>query len=342
MSKELNECVGAGSNWPRKLIVLFALFACMTLPAQPGRAIRRADVQPATKVGRYRLQSNPWINLQERLSNEIRFKEPPPAALSGDDLLKWKKAVESYRAFLGKRNPIFDADLIRLSAALSATSKSRLPASIPEAASKALEAAMPLYRSAQWEEDDRANRFWIAVAEPMLESAAEELAEAHAKAYATPFPSHILVDVSALAGEFGGYTVGQGDSAHVIITSTAPGYQGFAALEMLMHEPSHAIVDAESGAIGSDLTKAAKELGVKPRYNLWHAILFYTSGELTRRALAKRGVSDYKPVILNMYERGFQGFKQPLETHWQAYLDGKVSREEAIRQILIETSPAKK
>jgi hypothetical protein len=111
---------------------------------------------------------------------------------------------------------------------------------------------------------------------------------------------------------------------------------------MLMHEPSHAIVDAESGAIGSDLTKAAKELGVKPRYNLWHAILFYTSGELTRRALAKRGVSDYKPVILNMYERGFQGFKQPLETHWQAYLDGKVSREEAIRQILIETSPAKK
>jgi hypothetical protein len=43
-----------------------------------------------------------------------------------------------------------------------------------------------------------------------------------------------------------------------------------------------------------------------------------------------------------MYERGFQGFKQPLETHWEAYLDGKVSREAAIRQILIETTPANK
>jgi hypothetical protein len=34
-------------------------------------------------------------------------------------------------------------------------------------------------------------------------------------------------------------------------------------------------------------------------------------------------------------------WEQPLETHWQAYLDGKVSREAAIRQILIETTPAK-
>ena len=319
--------------------VVAALFSSLILTADVSG---QNKAQPATKVGRYRLQSNPWVNLQERLFNEIRLKTPPPAALSGDDLSKWKKAVEAYRVFLGNRNPIFDDDLIRLSAALSATSTYKLPSSIPEAASRALEAAMPLYRSAQWEEDDRANRFWIAIAAPMLASAGEELAEAHAKAYAMPFPTHITVDVSALAGEFGGYTVGQGDYAHVIITSTAPGYQGFAALEMLMHEPSHAIVEADSGAIGADLTKIAKELGVRPRYNLWHAILFYTSGELTRRALAKRGVSDYKAVILDMYVRGFQGFREPLETHWQAYLDGKISREEAMRQILIETTSAKK
>ena len=110
-----------------------------------------------------------------------------------------------------------------------------------------------------------------------------------------------------------------------------------------MHEPSHVIVDSNSGAIGADLTRIAKELGVRPRYNLWHAILFYTAGELTRRALAKRGVDNYQRIIdAGMYERGFQGFKQPLETHWQAYLDGKVSREMAIREILIETTTAKK
>jgi hypothetical protein len=54
-------------------------------------------------------------------------------------------------------------------------------------------------------------------------------------------------------------------------------------------------------------------------------------------------VSDYQPNVLGMYSRGFDGFRQPLETHWQAYLDGKLSREEAIRRILVETTtPAKK
>ena len=48
------------------------------------------------------------------------------------------------------------------------------------------------------------------------------------------------------------------------------------------------------------------------------------------------------PVILGMYERGYRGYRQSLETHWHAYLDGKVSREAAIRQILIETAPQKK
>lgn len=320
--------------------VVAVLFSCLILTADVSA---QGKAQSATKVGRYRLQSNPWVNLHQRLLHEVRFNTAPPAALSGDDLSQWKKVVETYRAFLGKRHPIFNNDLVRLNAELSKTSTPELPDSIPEAASKALEAAMPLYRSAQWGEDDRANRFWIAVAEPMLASVAEELAEAHAKVYATPFPKNILVDVSPLAWEFGEYTVGQGEFAHVVISSTDRGYQGFAALEMLMHEPSHAIVASdESGAIGADLKRAANELGVRPMANLWHAILFYTSGELTRRSLAKRGVSHYQPSVIGMYERGFRGFRQSLETHWQAYLDGKVSREAAIRQILIETAPAKK
>ncbi|MBA3766656.1 MAG: hypothetical protein H0W99_06645 [Acidobacteria bacterium] len=321
--------------------VVAALFSSLILTADV--SAQDELTLSVTKVGRYRLQSNPWVNLHQRLLHEVRFKTAPPAALSGNDLSKWKKVVEIYRAFLGKRHPIFNNELIHLNAELSKTSTPKLPDSIPEAASKALEAAMPLYRSVQWEEDDRANRFWIAVAEPMLASAAEELADAHAKVYAMPFPKRILVDVSPLAWEFGAYTVGQGESAHVVITSTDRGYQGFAALEMLMHEPSHAIVASDaSGAIGADLKRATDELGVKPMSNLWHAILFYTSGYLTRRSLAKRGVSDYQPSIIGMYERGYRGYRQSLETHWQAYLDGKVSREVAIRQILIETSPARK
>lgn len=341
MWRKQQQRTGVAGRWPRALIALFVA-ASITPDALPANASRLAGTQAVTRVGRYRFQSNPWVNLHQRLLHEARFKSPPPAALSGGDLARWNQAVESYRAFLGRRSPIFDGELVRLNAALSATNGAKLPASTPSAAARALEATMPLYRSAQWEEDERANRFWIAVAEPMLASAAEELIAAHEKAYGFPFPKDILVDVSPLAWEFGAYTVGQGDSAHVVISSTDPGYSGFAALEMLMHEPSHAIVAPDFGAIGGDLKRASDETGVRPMANLWHALQFYTSGELARRSLERRGVRGYRPYIHGMYERGFRGYKQPLETHWQAYLDGKVSREAAIRQVLLETAPAKK
>src|SRR5919205_140191 len=315
----------------KRLSPLFA--AAFLVLMFSGRAA--AQDRPAATVGRYRLQSNPWVNLHQRLLYEAQFKwDRPPAGLSADGLAKWAKAVEDYRAYVKRRNPVFDDELARLNDALAVTNSDKLPASIPAAAAKVLEASMPLYRAAQWEEDDRANRFWIALAVTLLASAGEELAEAHAKAYGVPFPTKILVDVTSFGWRVGAYTVREGAAAHCVIASTSKGTQGFAALESLMHDPSHVIVDAEEGAIGTELKRAAAETGLKPEPTLWHAILFYTAGELTRRALARRGV-EYEPYILGMYERGFQGFRHALETHWQAYLDGKLSRDEAVKQILV-------
>ena len=98
---------------------------------------------------------------------------------------------------------------------------------------------------------------------------------------------------------------------------------------------------ADRLAFGLAPARAAKQTGIRPYASLWHAIIFYTSGELTRRALAERGVGDYKPVILATYERGFRDYRRALETHWQAWLDGQGTRDEAIRKILIETAPPK-
>ena len=322
-------------------IALLALTAGPPLHARPEPAARPAALPDAAVVGRYLLQSNAWVNLHQRLLHEARFGTPPPAALAGEELARWQQAAGEYRAYVGNRHPLFDRELIALNAALSETAGPELPAGLPPPAAAALKAAMPLYRAAQWEEDDRVNRFWIALAERLLAAAAEELAEAHAKVYGVPFPTRIRVDVTSFGGQFGAYTVGEGESAHAVIASTDPGCQGFAALECLMHEPSHAIVGAETGAIGTDVVRLGKELGVRPPWNLWHAILFYTSGELTRRAFARRGVQGYQPYMLGMYEGPFRGLRQPLETHWQACLDGKLSRAEAIRRILAETAPKK-
>ena len=175
----------------------------------------------------------------------------------------------------------------------------------------------------------------------MLASAAEELIEAHEKAYSVVFPRRIRVDVTSHAWEFGSYTVGNEEIARCVIASRPSGQQGFPALELLLHEPSHAIVAPRSGAIGADLARISDELGIKPYSYLWHSILFYTSGELTRQSLAARR-DRLSPDHPRHVRARIPDFRKPLETHWQAYLDGKTTREAAMRQILIETAPPKK
>jgi len=289
-------------------------------------------------ASRWSLQSNPWVNLHQRLMYQTKFNDATdPIGLDPAQLAQWKKAVDAYRVWIAGRHPIFNRELIALNEALSRTTGDKLPDSIPKGAADVLNAAMPLYRSGQWQEDDRANRFFIAYAEPLLASAGEELAQEHAKVYGVAFPSHIHVDVTAYAWQFGAYTVGDEDHAQTVMSSIDPGYQGFSALEMLLHEPSHVIVDTTTGAIGGDLTRISRELGVKTPPNLWHAILFYTSSELTRRALAKRGVTTtFTPSMIGMYTHGFKDFRHALETHWQGYLDGKITKEAALRAILTE------
>jgi len=294
---------------------------------------------PCQLVGRYCLQSNPWVNLHQRLLHEARFGSAAPTALAGAQLGTWNDAVGRYRRYVGERDPVFDAELVALNAALSRTKRTMLPDTIPAEPRAALESAMPHYLRAQWKSDNRANQFYIAYVIPMLVQAGGPIIAAHEDAYGIAFPSRILVDVTGLAWEFGAYAVGEGDEVHVVQSSTTPLMQGFGALESLVHEPSHAIVNGGSGAIGSDLARAAAATKVQPRDNLWHAMMFYTTGALTRRALARRGI-DYVPAITHRYDGPFAGMRKPLETHWQAYLDGELSRDEAVRRVLVETRVA--
>ena len=327
------------SRGTSRTLALSVVLGVMCGAALQGQQKEPQPFEVATvKAGRYSMQSNAWVNLHQRLVHESRFKTAPPVAIEGEKLASWRQAVADYGRFLGNRSPIFNHDLAGLNLTLSETDSENLPDSIPPGAARVLRSAMSLYQEAQWEADDRANRFWMQVARALIEAAGEELAAAHERVYGVPFPTRIRVDVSPFAWQFGAYTVGEGDFAHVVISSTDPGYRSFAALEMLMHEPSHAIVGARNAAVGTELTRISAELGVSTPPNLWHAILFYTSGELTRRALARRGVDDYQPVILGMYRRGFADYREALETHWQGWIDGKIGRDEAIRRMLVATA----
>jgi len=263
-------------------------------------------------ASRFELQSNFWVNLHQSLQCG--------AATVGD-------TTDAYRVRFANRSPFLDPELVAINDALSATAAEEEPRGIPDPVREILVRAAPLYRRTKWPEDDRANRFWIASVEGMLHDTEGDLIREHERVYNVKWPAHIRVDVAPCAGPFGAYTTGDAKLAHTTISSRDASYRGYAALEMLFHESSHGVIDEW---LVTDREKAAPE-------GLWHAIIFYTSGELTKRVLATRGVTDYVPYAYahGNYKRGLWPHYLPwIEKYWQLHIDGKLSRDEAIDLIL--------
>jgi hypothetical protein len=117
------------------------------------------------------------------------------------------------------------------------------------------------------------------------------------------------------------------------------GYQGFHSLEMLLHESSHAVVGPNNGTVAEAISAAAKSHGVDPPQGLWHAILFATSSELTRRALAERGITNFVPSSVDLFTRVWPKYREPVEKFWIAYLNGEGTLEQAIDKIVVAIQP---
>ena len=70
--------------------------------------------------------------------------------------------------------------------------------------------------------------------------------------------------------------------------------------------------------------------------DLWHAVQFYTVGDVVRRALAKRGIAyDGYAEHNGLYQRGqWPKFKRAIDQAWPEYLDGKTQWNSAVRALV--------
>jgi hypothetical protein len=329
-----------------RLLFLLASLPLGAMPAAPAASapppIPAVTSPPAAL---FELRSAFWINLHHFLLGASQKAEDPAPELGGPlaagEERGWKSALALYRSDYAKRDSLFDPGMIAINNALgdaanaanAAGGSPRLPATgLPASLVTILEAAAPAYRTHWWPAHDAANRAWIAAVEPRLARFGPAVAARLARAYQTAWPSTpIPVDVTVDAGRFGAYTTG--DPTHVTLSSVDPRGQGDAGLESLFHEASHGwdqkLIDG--------VTKAAAERGRPVPDGLWHALLFYTAGEATAKALSAGGVSGYVPYAIHqgLYEhRGWQGYRPAIETGWQPYLDGKTDFASALRAVL--------
>jgi hypothetical protein len=299
--------------------------------------LRAAEV---TRAGPYAFHSSFWINLHETLMEQAAAKEAPDlGGLPERDAEAWRAALDVYRKNKSGWNITFDRPMAIMHDVLTQVADDAAAPALREPLGAALLQAAPVYRRHFWPADDRANRFWIGYAAAMVRDAGEELARGHAKAYGAPWPEAVRVDVAAHAGPFGAYTMmGQLAGVHETIASRVSGNGGLAALEVVVHEASHALVSPAQGRVAEAIQKHADRLGIEPPPDLWHAILFATSSELTRRALRERGVEGYTPTVYDLYARVWPRYREPIEKYWLGYLDGGLGFDEAIGKI-VEAAP---
>jgi hypothetical protein len=297
----------------------------------PAYAARVVTVAP------WELHSSFWMSLHQRLMDDATRAAPRSlTGISPREAKDWKASVDAYRAAGGRGDITFAKPMEITSDVLTqvADDASELVAEAP--LREALVRAAPIYRAHGWQDDDRAARFFIGYAAAMLSDAGAELVRRHEAVYHVTWPKRIRVYITPVAGPYGAYTF-KGIAAGGFITTMScrdSGYQGLRALEMLLHESSHGVVGPNRGTVADAISKAAKAHGVAVPSGLWHAILFATSSELTRQALAERGVTDFVPSSEDLFTRVWPKYRKPIEEHWIAYVNGKGTLEKALDSVV--------
>ncbi|HET9211639.1 MAG TPA: hypothetical protein VFR03_14630 [Thermoanaerobaculia bacterium] len=318
--------------------IIAIVLAFLTILGLSGRPLRTAEAQ-------FRFQDNFWVNLHHFVRAEARrraFNAPlgmPMSTLSEAERSAWSSSVDAY-ADLAKLSLIFDERLVRINNVLAARGEeAALPEGLVEpGVLAALNRAAPIYRTHLWPEHHRLNEEWIATIRPLVEQHAPALTRALADAYHVQWPKEpILVDASCEGGPVGAYTTGgpPGTAAHTVIAPSQV-HDLDAAFEIVFHEASHSVDDQ----IMKNIDAEAARQKVKPDPNLWHALIFYTSGELVKRELHKEKDPGYKPYAyrFGVYDRGWQPLRAGLEKDWQPYLDGKVSFSQALTRLVADCS----
>ena len=118
---------------------------------------------------------------------------------------------------------------------------------------------------------------------------------------------------------------------HITFSSSDPSNQDLSGFELLFHEASHTFADTMMNALAAEGRTQHKDVG-----DLWHSVMFYTSGVELRRFLPAAEQASFTPYAYRygVYRGRWWKYRGLLETEWQAYLDGKTDFTDAIHSMV--------
>jgi hypothetical protein len=242
----------------------------------------------------------------------------------------WTRALAIYSTTYATRELLFDSGMVAIKNRLSALENAPMlrGSGLDSTLIEALETAAPAYRALWWPRHDAANARWVRELQPLLVRHGDAMMTGIARAFRMDWPSdRMRVDVVAYANWAGAYTTEE--PSHVTISSLDENGRGADALETMFHEPLHTMEDSVTVALRRE-GQAQGKRGAGP---LAHALIFYTAGALTSRAIPGHLPYAERTGIWSRIA-AYQRVLPAMKREWQDYLDGRASFEVAIKAIV--------
>ena len=194
-------------------------------------------------------------------------------------------------------------------------------------------AATPAYMACHWVAQDEVNRRWIEELKGRLSADEQQVALRLEQLYQKPWGGlPIPVDVVETVNWSGANSILRDPAGGHLLISTS--YQGPAALEVVFHEASHLLM-GRGAPVRQALDSAASAADIHLPDDLWHVVLFYTTGEAVRRVLGDNGESGYTPMLYGIFDRGtWVGYRDALESSWRPYVAGQRTLPEAATSLI--------
>lgn len=256
------------------------------------------------------------------------FDKLPPSVRAG-----WDRAVDYYAEII---SPADWTDrqqyLLRVHLAGSTEElKDAADLQFVEIARSFRDAATPAYKACRWAAQDEKNRRSIEELKSRLAVDEQRIATRLEQLYQKRWGGlPIPVDIVETVNWSGANSILRDpDGGHLLISTS---YQGPAALEIVFHEASHLLM-GRNAPLRQALDSAASAVDYRLPGDLWHVVLFYTTGETVRRSLDDR--EKYIPMVYGIFERGtWDEYREALESTWRPYLDGKRALPEAAAALI--------
>jgi hypothetical protein len=287
-----------------------------------------------------------WLNLHQTLYHEAvtRLLTPEqqklhPATpldqteLNAGERATWNDAIAFYSSRYKGRRLLFDPELVGIAKALGDDdhAKHLKPESdLPGEVTDVLEKAAPIYRKHWWPEHQKTNQLWIDRMRPRVAELAPKIIPRLEALLKSSWPEIDRVDVSYFVMEVGGAYTPDGPP-HTTISSSRPENSGDPGLETVFHEGAHLLTGHLEQELHKDCESQQADCG-----DLWHAIQFFTVGEVVTQQLAEAGTPGYEPYALKygLYRRGrWSSFLPLIRKDWQPYLNGKNDFDNALKAL---------